>query len=219
MGRIQCSDKDNNNVQALHQLHCLPLDSLQHLNVLPELRGPELDTILKVLPHLCQVQWKNHFPGPAGHTITDTRHDAIGLLGHLGTPLAHVQLPVNQYSQVLFHWAALQPLCPQPVALQRVVEAKAHNPALGLVEPHAIGLSPSIQPVQVPVQRLSILQQIQTLTKLGIVHKFADGRLNPLIQIANKDTKQDYPQDSSLGDTTSDQMSRCKLEEIQKLMT
>jgi len=32
--------------------------------------------------------------------------DAVGLLGHLGTLLAHVQPPVNQYAQVLFHWAA-----------------------------------------------------------------------------------------------------------------
>ena len=33
---------------------------------------------------------------PAGHTIANTSQDAVGLLGHPGTLLAHVQLAVNQ---------------------------------------------------------------------------------------------------------------------------
>ncbi|KAJ7402619.1 hypothetical protein BTVI_84782 [Pitangus sulphuratus] len=61
------------------------------LNILPELRGPELDTALQVWTHQHWVQGRNHFPGPAGHTVPDTGQDAIGLLGHLGTLLAHVQ--------------------------------------------------------------------------------------------------------------------------------
>ncbi|RMC01041.1 hypothetical protein DUI87_22305 [Hirundo rustica rustica] len=35
--------------QAPHQPRCPPLDTLKHLNVLPKLRGPKLDTILKGL--------------------------------------------------------------------------------------------------------------------------------------------------------------------------
>ncbi|RMC14203.1 hypothetical protein DUI87_09294 [Hirundo rustica rustica] len=69
-----------------------PLDALKHLNVLPKLRGPELDTVLKVWPDQGRVQGKNDLPAPAGHTIPDPGQDAIGLLGHLGTLLAHVQL-------------------------------------------------------------------------------------------------------------------------------
>ncbi|RMC13176.1 hypothetical protein DUI87_10709 [Hirundo rustica rustica] len=38
--------------QAPHQPHCPPLDTLKHLNVLPELRGPELDTALKEEPYV-----------------------------------------------------------------------------------------------------------------------------------------------------------------------
>ena len=60
----------------------------------------------------CRVQGHNHFPAPAGHTIPGTSQDAVGLLGHLGMLLAHVQLAVNQYPQVLFFQAALQPLPP-----------------------------------------------------------------------------------------------------------
>ncbi|KAJ7400157.1 KN motif and ankyrin repeat domain 3 [Pitangus sulphuratus] len=47
--------------------------------------------------------------------------DAIGLLGHLGTLLAHVQLSVDQHPQIPFHLTGHQPLCAQPVALQGVV--------------------------------------------------------------------------------------------------
>ena len=32
-----------------------------------------------------------YLPAPAGYTISGTSQDAIGLLGHLGTLLAHVQ--------------------------------------------------------------------------------------------------------------------------------
>ncbi|RMC00421.1 hypothetical protein DUI87_23029 [Hirundo rustica rustica] len=42
---------------------------LKHLNVLPKLRGPELDTAPKVWPHQCRVQRKNDLPTPADHTI------------------------------------------------------------------------------------------------------------------------------------------------------
>ncbi|RMC22308.1 hypothetical protein DUI87_00620 [Hirundo rustica rustica] len=35
-------------LQAPHQPRCPPLDTLKHLKVLPKLRGPEQDTILKV---------------------------------------------------------------------------------------------------------------------------------------------------------------------------
>jgi len=42
------------------------------------------------------VQWHDHFPTPAGHTNACTSQDAIGLLGHLRTLLAHIQGQVGQ---------------------------------------------------------------------------------------------------------------------------
>ncbi|RMC22455.1 hypothetical protein DUI87_00769 [Hirundo rustica rustica] len=65
---------------GLHQLLCLSLGLLQHLNVFLVVRGPELDTELKVFSHQCQVYGENHCPGPAGHNIADTGQDALGLL-------------------------------------------------------------------------------------------------------------------------------------------
>ena len=64
---------------------------LQPLNVLLVVRGPKLNTVLKMWPHQCWVQWDNHFTALAGHTIPDTSQDVVGLLGHLGTLLAHVK--------------------------------------------------------------------------------------------------------------------------------
>jgi len=61
--------------------------------------------------------------------------------------------------------------------------------AFGLVEPPTVGLSPSIQPVQFPLQSLPVLEQINTPTQLGVICKLTEGALNPLIQIFDKDVK------------------------------
>ncbi|KAK4822676.1 hypothetical protein QYF61_019043 [Mycteria americana] len=86
-------------LQTLHQLRCPSLDTLQHLNVSLVVGGPKLNTVFEVRPHQCRVQGHDHFPSPAGHTIPDTSQDAVGLLGHLGTLLAHIQAAVNQHPQ------------------------------------------------------------------------------------------------------------------------
>ena len=75
---------------------------LQQLNVLLVVRGSKLNTALEVWPHQCRVQGHDPLPAPAGHTIPDTSQDAAGLLGHLGTLLAHVQLTVDQHPKALF---------------------------------------------------------------------------------------------------------------------
>ena len=80
-----------------------------------------MNTAFKVQPPQCRVQGDNQFLSPAGHTISDTSQDAVGLLGHLGTLLAHLQLAVDQQPQVLFCQAAFQPLFPKPVALHGVL--------------------------------------------------------------------------------------------------
>jgi len=64
---------------------------------------------------------------------------------------------------------AFQPLLPKPVALYGVVVTEVQDPAPGLVEPHTVGLSPLIQPVQIPLQSLPTLQQINTPAQLGVI--------------------------------------------------
>ncbi|KAK4831320.1 hypothetical protein QYF61_016809 [Mycteria americana] len=186
-------------LQTLPQLRCPSLDTLQPLNVSLVVGGPKLNTAFEVWPHQCQVQGHDHFPSPAGHTIPDTSQDAIGFLGHLGTLLAHVQAAVSQHPQVLLCRAAFQPLFPKPVALHGVVVAQVQDLALGLVEPHTIGTSPWIQPVQVPLQSLPTLQQINTPAQLGVICKLTEGALDPFVQIIDKDVKQNWPQHRALG--------------------
>ncbi|KAK4817614.1 hypothetical protein QYF61_020409 [Mycteria americana] len=76
--------------------------------------------------------------------------------------------------------------------------------ALGLVEPHTIGLGPWIQPVQVPLQSLPPLKQINTPTQLGAICKLTEGALDPFTQIIDKDVKQNCPQHRALGNTACD---------------
>ncbi|KAK4814878.1 hypothetical protein QYF61_027907 [Mycteria americana] len=75
-------------LQTLPQLRCPSLDTLQPLNVSLGVGGPTLNTAFEVRPHQCRVQGHDHCPSPAGHAISDTSQDAVGLLGHLGTLLA-----------------------------------------------------------------------------------------------------------------------------------
>ncbi|KAK4832495.1 hypothetical protein QYF61_023542 [Mycteria americana] len=191
-------------LQTVHQLRCPSLDTLQHLNVSLVVGGPKLNTGFEVQPHRCRVQGHDRFPSPAGHAIFDTRQDAIGVLGHLGTLLAHIQVAVNQHPQVLFCLAAFQPLFPKPVALHGVAVAQVQDLALGLVKPHTIGLGPLIQPVQVPLQSLPLLKQINTPTQLGVICKLTEGALDPFVQIIDKDVKQNWPQHRALGNTACD---------------
>ena len=79
---------------------------------------------------------QDEFPSPAHHTIPDTSQDAVGLLGHLGTLLAHIQPTVQQYTNVPFHRAAFQ--LPKPVGLPGVVVTKMQDPTLGPIETHSL---------------------------------------------------------------------------------
>ncbi|KAK4833082.1 hypothetical protein QYF61_027744, partial [Mycteria americana] len=74
-------------------------------------------------------------------------------------------------------------LFPKPVALHGVVVTQVQDPALGLVKSYRVGLRPSIQPVQVPLQSLPTLKQINTPIQLGVICKLSEGALDPLIQI------------------------------------
>ena len=65
----------------------------------------------------------------------------VRMLGHSHTLLAHVQLSIDQHSQVLFLCTVFQPLCPKPAALHGIVVAKVQDLALG----HRIIESPGLE--------------------------------------------------------------------------
>lgn len=74
---------------------------LEQLNVLLIVKGPKLNTVLKLWSRLCHIKGNSHFPSPVDHTISDIGEDVIGLLEQLGT-LAHVQPAADQLPQALF---------------------------------------------------------------------------------------------------------------------
>ncbi|CAM9900798.1 unnamed protein product, partial [Bubo scandiacus] len=61
-----------------------------------------------------------------------------------------------------------------------VVVAQVQHPAFGLIETPTVGLSPSLQPVQISLQSLPTLEQINTPTQLGVICKLTEGALDPL---------------------------------------
>ena len=119
-------------------------------------------------PHQCRAQGAEHCPGPAGHTVSSTSQDAVGRLGHLGTLLAPVQWLLTSTPRP-FPPGSFPAALPQPVALCGVAVTPAQDPALSLVTPHTVGISPSVQPAQSPLQSLPALQQINTPTQLGVI--------------------------------------------------
>ena len=95
---------------------------LQGFNAFLVVRGPALNTALKLYPYQCCAERNNHLLLLlAALFLTQGRMPFIGLLGQLGTRLAHIHLADSYHLQILFFLAAFQPLCPTPVASQGVV--------------------------------------------------------------------------------------------------
>ncbi|KAK4816774.1 hypothetical protein QYF61_022772 [Mycteria americana] len=158
-------------------------------------------------PHLSTTSFQakqSQFPQPLPirlvlQTVHQLRCPSLDMLQHLNVSLVVRGPKLNTVLE-----AAFQPLFPKPVALHGVAVAQVQDLALGRVKPHTIGLGPSIQPVQVPLQSLPTLQQINTPTQLGVICKLTEGALDPFIQITDKDIKQNWPQLRALGNTTCD---------------
>jgi len=92
---------------------------------------------------------------------------------------------------MIFCRTALQPLLPIPVSFDGIVVTQVQDLAFGLVETHTVGLGSSVQPDQIPLQSLPSLEKVDSPPQLGVICKLTEGTLNALIQIINKDIKQD----------------------------
>ncbi|GAB0205260.1 hypothetical protein GRJ2_002991600 [Grus japonensis] len=177
-------------LQPSDHLHGPPLDSLQQLHVSPVLGTPDLDTVLQVESHKSRVEGQNHLPRPAGHTSFDAAQDTVGFLGCKRTLLAHVELLINQYPQVLLLRAALNPFPAQPLAALGIAPTHVQNLALGLVELHGVHIGPPLNPVRVPLDGIPSLQCVSCTTQLGVVGKLAEGALSPTVHVTDKDVEQ-----------------------------
>ena len=87
--------------QPLYELCHSSLHEPEQFNIPHAVRGPKLNTVIKVQSHQCPRQGNNHFPSPAGHAFSDKTQEAIGLLRHLDTLVVHVQLAADQHFMTL----------------------------------------------------------------------------------------------------------------------
>jgi len=121
-------------LQPSDHLRGPPLDLLQHLHVLLMFGAPELDAGLQVGSQESRVKGQNPLRRPAGRAALDAAQDTVGFLGCRCTLLAHVELLIHQYPQILLLRAALEPLAAQRVLVFGIAPTHVQDLALGLVE-------------------------------------------------------------------------------------
>ncbi|NWY31223.1 F120B protein, partial [Pheucticus melanocephalus] len=124
---------------------CSPLDSLQHVQVLPVLGMSELDTALQVECHQSRADRENPVPCPAGHAALDAAQGSAGFLGCEHTLL--VKLLTQQHPKTLLR-AALNPFPIQPVYVVRIAPTQLPHLILSPVEIGEVCTGP---PVQIPL--------------------------------------------------------------------
>ncbi|PKU47710.1 hypothetical protein llap_1990 [Limosa lapponica baueri] len=108
--------------------------------------------------------------------------------------MAHVELLVQQHSQVLLLRAALNPSSAQPVFVPGIAMTRVQDLALGLVELHEVRTGPPLTPVQVPLDGIPSLQCIDHAIQLDVISKLAEDARNPTVCISDKDVKQHWSQ-------------------------
>ncbi|KAK4815925.1 LOW QUALITY PROTEIN: hypothetical protein QYF61_010182 [Mycteria americana] len=161
----------------------------------------ELDAVLQAGSHQSRVEGQNHLPRPpAGHASFDAAQGTVGLLGCECTLLAHVQLLIHQYPQVLFRRAALDHIIPQPVLKLRI--APTQDPALGLVEPHEVHTGSLLPLVHIPLDDISSFWRVSCTTQLGVICTLAEGALHLTVNVIDENIEQHWSQYGPLRDTT-----------------
>jgi len=66
--------------------------------------------------------------------------------------------------------------------------AQVQNSALCCVEPHEVHLGPPFQPVKVPLNGIPSFYCVNRTTQLGVLSKLAEGALNSVIDVTDKDS-------------------------------
>jgi len=110
--------------------------------------SPEIKVGVKVRPHECWVEGKNHVPWPAIYTLANAAQNTISILRSKGTLLIPVQLGVYQ---AFLGRAAFWMGAPCHVLVSGVVPAQVQDSVIILVKLNEFPLNPPLQPVKVLV--------------------------------------------------------------------
>ena len=158
-------------LQSLNHLCGLSLDSLQYVSLV--LGSLELDTVLHMWPHHCGVEEKDQLSWPAGGALPNAAQEAIGLLCHKDTLLAHVQL-------LCCYQDSSGPLClgsSQPVLVAGVTPPQVQDMAFPFVEMQEVPPAPFLQHVKILLNGNTTSWCTGHSSKFCIVHKLAEGKL------------------------------------------
>ncbi|KAK4832298.1 LOW QUALITY PROTEIN: hypothetical protein QYF61_021697 [Mycteria americana] len=151
-------------LQPSDYFHGPPLDLLQQLHVLLVLRAPELDAVLQ--PRIWLAFW------------------AVSTHCWLMFSIS------SSVPQVLFHRATLDHIIPQPVLILGF--ALTQNPALDLVEPHEVHMSPLLQLVQVSLDDILSFWRVNCTTQLGVICKLAEGALDLSVNVIDENIEEHW---------------------------
>ena len=108
--------------------------------------------------------------------------------------LAYIQLAIYQYPQVLFSRAVLYPYILHLLLIVNVAMIQVQDLALGFVESHEVHLGPLLKPVSISLDDILSLRCVNCTTQFDVIHKFAEGSLNPTVNIIDEDIKQHQSQ-------------------------
>ena len=105
--------------------------------------------------------------------------------------LAHVELAIHQYSQVLFGRAVLHHYIPQIVLLAEVATTQVQDLVLGFVKTHEVFLSLLLDPAEVSMDNILSLSLscVDHTTQLGVICKLAEGALDT-VDVTDEDVKE-----------------------------
>ena len=143
--------------------------------------------ILQVRSHQCRVEGQDLFLWPTGHISFDAAQDRVGFLGLEGTFLAHVQLAIHQYPQVLLSRAVIYPFFPQLALSVGAATTQVQDLALGFVEPQEGLLGPLIEFVWISLDNNLSLMCVNCTTQLDIILKLSENALSATANVNEQD--------------------------------
>ena len=78
---------------------------------------------------------------------------------------------------------------------------QAQDLAVGLVDLHEVLLGPLLKPVQVSQNGIPCLRYVNRITQLSVIHKLAEGALDPTVNVIDEDVKNHWTSYKPLWDT------------------
>ncbi|PKU46076.1 hypothetical protein llap_3645 [Limosa lapponica baueri] len=123
----------------------------------------------------------------------DQTQDTIQLLCPKGTLLPHVQPGAHQGLRVIFCQAAFQLRGHEHVLVPGIVSPQVQDFTL-LVELHEVPVSPSLQPVESPLDGNVTLWHGSDSSWFCVIGKLAEDTLCPIVQVTNEEVEQEQTQ-------------------------